>query len=159
MKQSKVIKTKAVFARFAVTPLLVLGLCVTASAESKMDQPVKNHNAVGQTKPIKKSTRIRVINEQGFAIADSNKDALLSLNEFDNYVIALFSAADENRDRKLDPKESRTTRPEDLARLDLNLDKVLTFQEVMRSSHLNFKAADQNGDKKVSLDEVNGFAV
>jgi len=97
------------------------------------------------------------LNEREFGNADQNKDGLLSLSEFDDYTIAVFSAFDKNKDKVLDEPEQKHASSSDLRALDIDGDKKISFQEVMRSSHKNFIAADKNHDKKLSLSEVNAF--
>jgi len=97
------------------------------------------------------------LNEREFKNADQNKDDLLSLAEFDDYTIAVFSALDKNHDKILDEAEQKNASSNDLRALDIDGDKRITFQEVMRASHKNFITADKDHNKKLSLQEVNAF--
>ena len=97
------------------------------------------------------------LNEREFRGADQNKDGLLSLGEFDDYTITIFSTLDVNHDKILDERELKSASSGYLRTLDIDGDKRISFQEVMRSSHRNFISADKDNDKKVSLQEVNAF--
>lgn len=100
---------------------------------------------------------IGAFSETEFKKGDVNQDGQLTLHEFDEYVIGLFSAADQNHDRFLDMKESGEHSSRDFARMDIDMDNKLSFQEIMRKAHMNFRAADKNQDKMVSATEARTF--
>jgi hypothetical protein len=97
------------------------------------------------------------LNDREFQSADQNKDGRLSLEEFDDYTIAIFSAMDKNHNKILDQSEQAGGSSTELRALDINADEKITFQEFMRASNKNFMAADKDKDKKLSLQELNAF--
>jgi hypothetical protein len=107
--------------------------------------------------PYADADAVGAFSEAEFKKGDVDRDGQLTLNEFDEYVIGLFSAADRNHDRFLDMKESGEHSSRDFARMDIDMDNKLSFQEVMRKAHINFRAADKNQDKMVSAAEARTF--
>ena len=108
----------------------------------------------GASVPAVSGSRAVLLNVREYQNADRNSDGKLTLQEFDDYTIAIFSALDKNHNKVLDEVEYKSASPDALRVLDIDSDRRIVFQEVMRSSHKNFIATDKNGDKKVTMREV-----
>jgi AraC-like DNA-binding protein len=91
---------------------------------------------------------------QAFALADTNGDNCLQLQELARDMAWRFAALDTNRDRVLEASELIDPPPGRFVALDANHDGRLTFMEVMTAKTSDFRAADRNGRGCLAIDDV-----
>jgi len=94
---------------------------------------------------------------QAFALADTNGDNCLQLQELARDMAWRFAALDTNRDRVLEASELIDPPPGRFAALDVNHDGRLTFLEVMTVKTADFRRADRGGRGCLAIDDVVAF--
>jgi hypothetical protein len=127
--------------------LALMGLCVFSDS-LVAEEPRARANAINNRTQL---------NQDAFARADTNGDGKLTLKEFDDYVITIFSAMDGNQDKVIDHGELKGLSQAAFGGLDLATRQRVTFRDFMQASHRNFINADKDKSKWVSLNEVNNF--
>jgi hypothetical protein len=94
---------------------------------------------------------------QAFALADTNGDNCLQLQELARDMAWRFAALDTNRDGALEASELIDPPPGRFAALDADHDGRLTFLEVMTVKTADFRRADRNGRGCLAVDDVVAF--
>ena len=80
-------------------------------------------------------------------LLDRNGDEIITPDEMDAFVVAVFPALDANGDGKVDKSEATVVFTEvQFTQIDANGDGVITVEELTEQVHADFKTADQDGD-------------
>jgi hypothetical protein len=103
------------------------------------------------------ATDLGIERPQAFALADTNGDNCLQLQELARDMAWRFAALDTNRDRVLEESELIEPPPGRFAALDTNHDGKLTFLEVMTAKAADFRHADRSGRGCLAIDDVVAF--
>jgi Ca2+-binding EF-hand superfamily protein len=99
--------------------------------------------------------------QNGPPIWDTNHDGIYTCEEWKNHLDRIFTAADRNRDGRLDPAEFAAVRradsmlaDADFGYFDENQDGKITRDEFVSKPSAFIMRFDRNGDCRVTGDEI-----
>jgi hypothetical protein len=103
--------------------------------------------------------------QNGPPIWDANHDGIYTCEEWKNHLDRIFTAADRNRDGRLDPAEFAAVRradsmlaDADFGYFDENQDGKITRDEFVSKPSAFIMRFDRNGDCRVTPDEIKAAA-
>lgn len=80
-------------------------------------------------------------------LVDRNGDEVITVDEMDAFVVAVYPALDANGDGKVDKTEALVVFSEEqFTAIDTNGDGVISVEELTEQVRSDFKTADQDGD-------------